>query len=315
VTTPPFCSIVMPLYNKEVEVERAIRSVLSQTVADFELIVVNDGSTDSGPSIVRNIVDPRIRVIDQKNAGVSAARNRGIEEAKADLIAFLDADDEWLPDFLETIRRMVIRYPDCGLYATRYFLRSPAGKQQPAIVLGLPDGFEGILENYFQIAVRSNPPVFSSAACARKSALTQIGGFPVGVISGEDLLTWAKIAVYFAVAYSMSCCSIFCQTPAQTYETAPSRVPAEDDIVGRGLAALLDKVDAERKPFLRRYCALWHKMRASSYLRLGMRSKARGEISRAFNHDISLKIAVYWILSFSPMFLINKAFRVGTFNR
>jgi glycosyltransferase involved in cell wall biosynthesis len=308
-------SVVIPLHNKETTVGRALQSVLNQTVQDFEVIVVNDGSTDQGPFLVKSISDPRIRLIDQENQGVSAARNRGIAEAKHELIAFLDADDEWLPEFLETIRRMVVRYLDCGLYATRYFLQSPSGKRQPAVVRGLPDAFEGILENYFKTAVRSNPPVCSSAICARKTALLKIGGFPVGVISGEDLLTWARIAVRCDIAYSMLCLSIFHQTLAETCETVPSRVPADNDAVGRGLAELLHTVDTERKFFLQPYCALWHKMRASCYLRLGMTKKARSEISRALKYDASMKIAAYAILSFLPNIVIRRAFRAGTVNR
>jgi glycosyltransferase involved in cell wall biosynthesis len=310
----PF-SVVIPLYNKEATVERALRSVFRQTVQDFEIVIVNDGSTDNGARVVEAIGDSRVRLIHQENQGVSVARNRGIAEARYELIAFLDADDEWLPEFLETIRRMVDRYPDCGLYATRYFLRSLVDRQQPAIVRGIPGAFEGILENYFKIAVRSTPPVCSSAVCARKSVLTQIGGFPVGVISGEDLLTWARMAARFTIAYSMSCRSIFYQMPAETCETVPSRVPAEDDVVGRGLAELLNIVEADRRLSLRRYCALWHKMRASCYLRLGMKANARREISRAFYHAISLKLAVYRILSFSPGFMIRRAFRAGMANR
>jgi glycosyltransferase involved in cell wall biosynthesis len=311
----PFFSIVIPLYNKETTVERAVRSALSQTVQDFEIIVVNDGSTDNGPKLVEAIGDPRIRLINQKNQGVSAARNLGIAEAKNELIAFLDADDEWLPEFLATVRRMVIRYPDCGLYATRYFLRSPSGHQKPAIVRGIPDAFEGILENYFGIAARSDPPVWSSAACARKNVLRQIGGFPFGVKSGEDLLTWAKIAAHFSVAYSWSCLSIFHQTPSETCETVPSRVPADDDVVGRELAELLNSVGADRKNFFRSYCALWHKMRASCYLRLGMRANARREICKAFHYAISLTLIIYLVLSFSPGFIIHKAFGIGSSNR
>lgn len=308
-------SIVIPLYNKADTVERAIRSALNQTVQDFEIVVVNDGSTDNSVKIVESIKDSRIHLIQQENKGVSGARNRGIAEAQHELIAFLDADDEWLPAFLETIRRMVDRYPDCGLYATRYFLRSKSGKQQPAIVRGLPDAFEGIMGNYFEIATHSNPPVCSSAICARKSALEQIGWFPVGVTSGEDLLTWARIASRFSVAYSMSCLSIFHQTPSEACETAPTRVPADEDVVGRGLAELLNIVETDRKLFLNDYCALWHKMRASCYLRLGMRAHTRSEIFKAFHYDMSLTLVIYLLLSFSPGFIIQKAFRIGSSNR
>lgn len=309
---PIHFSIVIPLYNKEATVERALRSVLNQTVQDFEIIVVNDGSTDNSARLVEAIGDPRIRIIHQENQGVSAARNRGIAEAKHELIAFLDADDEWLPEFLETIRRLVIRYPDCGLYATRYFFRSPSGKQQPAIIRGLPSYFEGILENYFQIAVRSHPPIWSSATCARKTVLSKIGGFPIGVTSGEDLLTWARIAARKTIAFSSSCLAIFHHSHSETYEAPPNRIPDNDDIVGRELNSLLKETAPLRRGSLRRYCAHWHKIRASIYLRLGMNKKARHEIYFAFQYHFRLKLITYLLLSFCPDNLIHKTFRLAS---
>lgn len=94
-------SVVVPLYNKARYVQRALDSIAAQTLADFEAIIVDDGSTDAGPDIAAAVRDPRFRVIRQANAGPGAARNRGLAEASGDLIAFLDADDEWLPDYLE----------------------------------------------------------------------------------------------------------------------------------------------------------------------------------------------------------------------
>jgi glycosyltransferase involved in cell wall biosynthesis len=308
-TIIPF-SIVIPLYNKESTVERALRSILHQTVQDFEIVIVNDGSTDNGARVVKAIGDPRIRLIYQENQGVSAARNRGIAEAQYDLIAFLDADDEWLPKFLSTIRRMVDRYPDCGLYATRYFLRSPKGKQIPAIVRGLPASFEGILGNYFLIAARSHPPVWTSAICARKEVLMQIGGFPVGVTLGEDLLTWARVAVKRAIAFSSHCCSVYYISNSKAYEGPPNRIPADDDVVGCGLEALLKAIAPGKRSSLRRYCAHWHKMRASLYLRLGMRSKAHDEICQSLNYRFRVILLVYWFISFFPTTVILSIFRI-----
>lgn len=305
----PF-SIVIPLYNKEATVERALRSVFNQTVQDFEILVVNDGSTDNGPGVVETIGDPRIRLIHQENQGVSVARNRGIAEAKHELIAFLDGDDEWLPEFLTTIRRMVDRNPDCGLYSTSYFLRSPKGKQIPAIVRGLPDSFEGILENYFLIAARSHPPVWTSAICARKEVLMQIGGFPVGVTLGEDLLTWARVAVKSSIAFSSRCCSVYYISNSEAYEGPPNRIPANDDVVGRGLEALLKAIAPDKHSSLCRYCAHWHKMRASLYLRLGMRSKAHDEICQSMNHRFRVILLAYWFISFFPTTVILSIFRI-----
>jgi len=114
----PAVSVVIPLYNKGPHIARALNSVLAQTFQDFEVIVVDDGSTDDGAEVVRGVDDPRIRLIQQENRGVSAARNRGIEAARAELIAFLDADDEWLAEHLETIIRLRRNALEVGIYAT-----------------------------------------------------------------------------------------------------------------------------------------------------------------------------------------------------
>ena len=119
-------SVVIPLYNKVSSIAKTLRSIQGQTVEVSEVVIVDDGSTDDSVNEVQQyqmkepIFGNKIRLIRQTNGGVSKARNRGIAEAKGDIIAFIDADDEWKPTYIETISRLVELYPCCGVYATSY---------------------------------------------------------------------------------------------------------------------------------------------------------------------------------------------------
>jgi glycosyltransferase involved in cell wall biosynthesis len=114
-------SAIVPLYNKERTIARAMRSIFAQRWQDFELIVVDDGSTDRGPEIAGEYRDPRLRVITQSNAGPGAARNRGVRESTSPYICFLDADDEWLPEFMNTSLANLQDNPDCAITAANHY--------------------------------------------------------------------------------------------------------------------------------------------------------------------------------------------------
>ncbi len=103
----PFFSVVIPVYNRAGPLGNALRSVLVQSCRDFEIVAVDDGSTDNPKRVVDQFLDPRIRFIRQHNRGGGAARNAGIDNARGRYIAFLDSDDEFLPDHLETMKRLV----------------------------------------------------------------------------------------------------------------------------------------------------------------------------------------------------------------
>ncbi|MDD5130139.1 MAG: glycosyltransferase family A protein [Candidatus Omnitrophica bacterium] len=195
-------SIVIPLYNKALYIKRAIDSILHQTNQDFEIIVIDDGSTDEGDKVVRAISDSRIRLVQQINQGECAARNKGIEEAKNNLIAFLDADDEWKPLFLETISRLSSSYPDAGAYATAYEMREPNSKIVKPRLKSIPSfPWEGIIPNYFEAALTSFP-VWSSAVAIPKNVFNVVGGFPHGEKLGGDIDMWLRIALKYKIAYS-----------------------------------------------------------------------------------------------------------------
>ncbi|WP_214041487.1 glycosyltransferase family 2 protein [Methanoculleus sp.] len=204
----PAVSVVIPLYNKGPYIARALNSVFAQTFQDFEVIVVDDGSTDDGAEIVRAFDEPRIRLIQQENRGVSAARNRGIAAARAELVAFLDADDEWLPEFLETILRLRRKFPDAGAYATSYYIQYYSHLQE-ANIQHLPSKpWEGIISRFFQVAAKSEP-ITSSSVCIPKTVFDRIGFFAVGKWWGEDTEMWGRIALYYHIA--------FCREPIAVY--------------------------------------------------------------------------------------------------
>lgn len=162
-------SVVIPLYNKEQSIASTLQSVLKQTYQDFEIVIVNDGSTDHSVEKVAKVTDPRIRLIHQKNAGVSAARNRGIEEAGGEYIAFLDADDEWKSNYLKIQYKLTQKYPECCVFACNYEFKDTQGKVTPTIIRKLPfKGEDGILSNYFEVSSCSHPPICSISIMVKK---------------------------------------------------------------------------------------------------------------------------------------------------
>jgi glycosyltransferase involved in cell wall biosynthesis len=212
INNQPFFSVVMPLYNKAKSVRRAVRSVLVQDFADFELIVVNDGSTDSGPDIVSEIHDPRLRLVSQANSGVSAARNAGVDLSRSCHIAFLDADDQWDTTYLSTIHRLVRRFPHAGIYSTAYTLVDGSGKWISAVNPGLLGGNdEGVLHNYFRAACSRVPPICTSSICIPKHVYRSVGGFPLETLCGEDIVLWAKIALAHEVVVTRQCGAVYHQ--------------------------------------------------------------------------------------------------------
>ncbi len=301
-------SVVIPLYNKEKQIAATLQSVLQQSFLDFEVVVVNDGSTDGSVAAAEAVQDARIRIIHQENAGVSAARNRGIEEARYDLIAFLDADDRWKPEYLQTQYELTQKYPECSVFACNYEFVHADGSIRPTIIRKLPfAGQDGILSNYFEVASCSNPPLFTSAVMARKTAMQAIGGFPAGIKSGEDLLTWARLSCSGKIAYSRTVLAEF-HVEGYTASDKPKRYPDMEDRVGRAFVELLTD---SHQPGARQYIALWYKMRASIYMRLG----ETGSCFKACRQSLAYnprnaKVYLIAVLSVLPGFIRNCLLRL-----
>ena len=291
-------SVVIPLYNKATSISSTLECILNQTFADWEVVVVDDGSTDGSANIVNSMDDSRIRLIRQPNAGVSAARNRGAIEAEGEFIAFLDADDEWDKDYLATQYELTQKYPDCDIFAMNYEFQDINGKKTSTIINKLPfNDVDGVLSNYFEVASCSHPPLWTSAVMVRKSAFQNIEGFPVGIKSGEDLLTWARLACRYKIAYCKTPLAVFNVEGYDTNEK-PKRIPAEVDIVGQELKKLYKTYDY---PGLKQYVGLWHKMRSSIYMRLRMRGKSIKEAIYGLRYSpINIKLYAFIILNLLP---------------
>lgn len=198
----PAISVVIPLYNKKDHVARAIDSVLTQGFRDYELIVVNDGSTDGGEAVVAAYKDPRIRLVQQSNGGESRARNAGVSNASNDYVAFLDADDAWDSNFLEIVNDLIERFPLAGAYATHIW----GSFGDVARVASLYDPASPVdawmIEDYFACLNSGYYPVTSSSVCVKRSILIELGGFNSSLAIGPDIDMWIRVFLHSGIALS-----------------------------------------------------------------------------------------------------------------
>lgn len=297
----PEISVVIPLYNKEKYIQRTLDSVLAQTFRDLEVIVVNDGSTDAGPEIVRQYDDPRFKLINQENAGVSSARNRGIKEAKAELIAFLDADDEWLPEFLRTIYSLKIRYPEAGIYVTSYLMIEPNGTQKIVKIRAksVTVSKELLIDNYFKFAISGNSPVMSSAAVVPKKILLEVGLFPIGIKLGEDIAVWSKIALKYPIVLSNSVLAIYYgNMPNQrtkSYSKAQSRF--DYNLLLKGVAEYRYLND------LRKYVSISNVRRSNASILNNDYESARFYLSKTNRNFCKVRFSILRICLYSSFLL------------
>lgn len=194
-------SVVIPLFNKEHTIQRALHSVSKQDLLPDEVIVVDDGSTDKSAEIVKQFdcqSELKIRYIYQSNRGVSAARNKGAAGAAGKFIAFLDADDEWLPHHTINLKNLISGEPKANLYTNTYTLVVDGKQRAPKA--DLPDSYSGIVENFISVYSRGYGLIHSSSVCFEKTFFNEIGGFPEGEISGEDIYVWLNSALNGQIA-------------------------------------------------------------------------------------------------------------------
>lgn len=210
-------SIVIPLYNKAHTIVHTLNAVFKQEYQDFEVIIVNDGSTDNGVDVIRqNFVDKRIRIFYQENQGVSVARNRGIEEARNEYVALLDGDDEWHPDYLQIMTGHIKNNPQCGLFLCAFIAQRLSFRSYI-----IPKGYE----NYQgEINLFHNVSLFgqTSGTILKKSVFGRTHRYIPRMIRHEDYLLIQAMALSAPVFY--------CGIPLNKYNGGiPGQVTQEVD--------------------------------------------------------------------------------------
>jgi glycosyltransferase involved in cell wall biosynthesis len=206
-------SAVIALFNKQDAIESTLRSVLAQLRPPDELIVVDDGSTDASLAIAEGVLESSAgaiawRVVAQANGGEGAARNRGAAEARSRYIAFLDADDLWLPYHLAELEQLAIAFPSATVLSTRHARRNELGVLVPApSVLG--SAFFGLVERPIETYRRGCGIFNSSCVCIRRDAWRRSGGFDVRAPAGADVLLWLKLGLTERLAHSGRALSVW----------------------------------------------------------------------------------------------------------
>lgn len=196
-------SVVIPVYNKAPYLAKAIQSVKDQTFSDWELILVDDGSSDSSVDVINAFLvnsSNKIFFITQPNQGVSIARNNGVRSARYEYIAFLDADDWWEERFLEEMYNLILTYPDASLYGCSYYRVKNALLHN--VNLGLDKGFISGYIDYFKVyASTLCVPINCSFVIVRRESFNFVGGFLPTIKFGEDFHLWVKLSIKYKVAY------------------------------------------------------------------------------------------------------------------
>lgn len=198
----PFFSVIIPLYNKENYVENTLKSILKQTFTDYEIVLINDCSTDTSVTKVAPYLSNKIKIIHHNiNKGLSASRNTGIKSANAHYLAFLDADDLWKSNYLEKIHSLIINFPEASLFATNY---EEIFEKEKAITTALnikKNKQDGIIADFFEANLQQ-PIYCPSSLCVHKEAFETIGFYDETITYSEDVDFNIRANLNFKLAYS-----------------------------------------------------------------------------------------------------------------
>lgn len=276
-------SIVIPLYNKASCIKKTLDSILKQRYSNFEIIVVNDGSTDNSLQEVLSVIDARIKIISKPNGGVSSARNRGIEEAAGEWIAFFDADDTMYPNALEEYNYLIEHFPEAKVVTTSFDQSNKKYNSSPNRYLIT----DYDLAETISTAKSGFSVTCSDCICVHRACFEQVGLFNENYTHGEDLDMWLRLSKITHFAKS-------------EITTALYVIGAENSSlknIKTGRFAPIAKVDRHRGSFITKSEKLRHGCKAFHFIfPSGFRSQPKQAIKLFFKYGD-------WILGYACVFI------------
>jgi glycosyltransferase involved in cell wall biosynthesis len=197
----PFFSVVIPLYNKENYIKQTLESVLSQTFQDFEIVVVDDGSTDNGVEVVKSLSDDRIILHQQLNKGASSARNYGVEVSSSPWVALLDADDIWYKDHLFQFQQTIKTLPKAEVISNAYEIQLSSTYIKLPVYSCTLDSQISYVQDYFSCSLIDSL-FWTSSIAFKKNVFLEVGGFDTSLKTGQDLDLFIRFALKYKLAYN-----------------------------------------------------------------------------------------------------------------
>ena len=306
----PFISVVIPTYNRACQAQTALKSVLAQTYPEFEVIVVDDGSTDGTGVSLQPLIQQfnrdgkPVRYLFQPNQGPSAARNKGIEEARGEWIAFLDSDDVWLPQKLECQVRTIETYKnECGVCITDARLVDDAGLDTTAFResdLRFEDR-DGIISEAAGSLVKTRDPFWASTLLVGADVIQKVGWFDSELKYAEDhdFLFRLSLATSFCYANEPLCLIDRSKSPqgsvCRPWDLAEVRLHGTQLMLEKWLQLEAKLPPSVRKTIvqnLRKINSAW----TNWYLERELYEDARRAVSKAIKYQLTSKLAIKWAL-------------------
>lgn len=239
----PFFTVVIPLFNKENFIDNTLKSVLNQSFSDFEVLIINDGSTDNSEQIVLAFNDARVHYFVQENSGVSAARNFGIEKAQSDYITFIDADDFWYSNFLQEMFECIARFPDLKVFSAAIEVETSEKIIPSSYSIVKTSDCE--IVNYFEASSKETV-ICTSCAVFHRSIFKKIGLFDINLKSCEDTDMWIRIGLNYPIIFLWKILARYVYDPKSLTKNYTATVNSFDF----SKYTLLEKTNLELKKFL-----------------------------------------------------------------